>query len=284
VLRGSRNQRVLTLGHDRLSTYGIGRDRSDDDWRDLVRALIRGGFLHQDPDRFNALRVTERGRAVLFEGEKVTVAVRRAPPQEVEAGAGQPHQALFDRLRSLRKTLADDQGVPPYVIFHDRTLRQLAAELPTTPGQLRRIHGVGERKALQYGEPFLAAVAAYVEETGAVPSNTPPSPPRRRTPGELGATVHETLRLFRDGCDIREIARVRGLTPATIEGHLADAIEAGEGVEIDRLIDSEKRRAIEAAMAELGPDYLKPALERLGEGYTYGELRLVRAALRSQRR
>ncbi|MBV9282205.1 MAG: RecQ family ATP-dependent DNA helicase, partial [Chloroflexi bacterium] len=282
VLRGSRNQRVQTLGHDRLSTYGIGRDRSDDDWRNLVRELIRGGFLHQDPDRFNALRVTERGRAVLFEGERVTVVVRRKPPQEVDAGAGQVHQALFDRLRSLRKTLADDQGVPPYVIFHDRTLLQIASELPTSPDHLRRIHGVGERKALEYGEIFLAAVAAYMEETGAVPSSAPPSPaPRRRTPGELGDTVRETLRLFRDGLDIGEIARMRGLTPATIEGHLADAIEAGEGVEIDRVIDTEKRRTIEAAMEALGSDYLKPVLERLGEGYTYGDLRLVRAIRRT---
>jgi ATP-dependent DNA helicase RecQ len=281
VLRGSHDRRVRSFGHDRLSTYAIGKDRSEEEWRHISRELVRRGYLRQAQEEFNALKVTERGRAVLFDGEKVVLAVpRKAPSLSVEATA-HPHPALFDRLRALRKRLADERGLPPYVIFHDSTLKHMAARLPATTAELLRVPGVGERKAQDYGDAFLGEIAAYVEETGARPAplpDTPPSKPR----GGLSSTVRETVRLFCDGQDMLGIARIRGLTQTTIEGHLAEALEAGEDIDVDRLVRAEKRRAIEAAMTRLGSHYLGPIMEYLGDGYTYGELRLVRAALRAK--
>lgn len=284
ILRGSRNDRILQLGHDKLSTYGIGRHLSGAEWRHLAGELIRGNYLHQDSDRFNALSVTPEGHTVLFDGETVTV--RRPPRTSVQAPASrdaldvQPHPALFERLRELRKRLADEAGIPPYVIFHDRTLRQMAAELPATEGELLRIPGIGQRKILDFGEIFLGTIADFVRETGAIPASLPSSMPGPRpTPGGLSDTVRETLRLFRQGLDQTAIAATRNLSPTTVEGHLVDAMDAGEEVEIDRLVSPERRQAIESALHTVGADRLKPVMEYLGDGYTYGELRLVRSAL-----
>jgi ATP-dependent DNA helicase RecQ len=286
VLRGSRAERILRLGHDKLSTYGIGRERSVEEWRHLAHELLRLGYIRQDEDEFNAVKLTERGLRVLLKREPVTIAAPRIAASTSDPSATQPHVELFERLRALRKRLADERGVPPYVIFHDTTLREIAAALPRDRRQLLRIPGVGERKMLDYGDAFLSCVADYVGEFGATPA-TPIAPlptgagrPRQRE-GGLTPTVLTSLRLFEEGRSVDEIAVLRELTPRTIEEHLVAALEAGERVEIGRLVDDEKRQAIEAAIVEVGPERLKPIAERLGSEYSYGEIALVRAALAS---
>lgn len=284
VLRGSHAERLLRLRHDQLSTYGIGRDRSVAEWRHLARELLTRGYLRQVVDEFNAVKLTERGRAALIRREPIRLA---APPvvASAEPAKASAHADLFERLRRLRKQIADERGVPPYVIFHDSTLRQMAAELPIDQTRLRRIQGVGERKAADVGDLFLDCIAGYVQETGAKP--IPGSPMvetseagARTTADGLSLTVLTTVSLFQEGKDVAAIATLRGLTPRTIEGHLAEAIAAGEVIDLDRLVPADKRRAIESAIAEVGPSLLKPVMERLGEGFSYGELALVRAVLR----
>jgi ATP-dependent DNA helicase RecQ len=292
VLRGSRSQKVLAQQHDRLSTYGIGRDRSEEEWRHIARGLIRLGYLQQDMDGFNALKTTERARSVLFEGARVSLPALRHP-EERQAEKGwtggspleHPHQPLFERLRALCKRLADERGIPPYMVFQDVTLRGMASTLPSTVMELRSIPGVGERKLADYGETFLTEIRSYVEETGAQPVPLPPPAGVRRRKAEgLSATVRMTLDLFRAGQSLPAIAAARNLTLSTVERHLAEAIEAGEEVDFDRLVAPIKRRSIEAAMQEVGMDYLSPVMERLGDGYTYGELHQVRAMLRAAER
>ncbi|MGH2458292.1 MAG: DNA helicase RecQ [Chloroflexota bacterium] len=282
VLRGSRNERLLRLGHDKLSTYGIGRDRSEAEWRHLIRELIRKGYVRQAEEEFNAIKLTELGRAALFRREPVMLAAPRLVAATTETAAAPPRADLFEQLRALRKRLADERAVPPYVIFHDAALRQMASELPADRAGLLRIQGVGERKARDYGEAFLASIGAYAAETGARPEAAPPpAPPRARRSGDGGpsTTVLRTLELFNDGRSLEEIAASRGLTPRTVEGHFGEAIEAGESIDLDRLVPADKRRAIEAVIARVGAQYLKPILEQLGEGFTYGEITLVRADL-----
>jgi len=157
-------------------------------------------------------------------------------------------------------------------------LKHLAASLPATSEQMLRIPGVGERKLLDYGGAFLSEIAGYVQETGVQTAPlTPAVPARRPSRGGLSDTMRQTVQLFQSGQSISEICETRSLRQTTVEEHLAAALEAGEAVEIDRLVSAEKRRAIEVAMDELGDVYLAPVRERLGEGYTYGELSLVRA-------
>ena len=287
VLRGSRNERILRLGHDKLSTHGIGRDRSEAEWRHVARELIRRGYLRQAEEEFSAIKLTEAGRAALFRREQVMLAVPRLTTAAVEAATPQTRADLFERLRALRKRLADERGVPPYVIFHDAVLRQMASDLPADRAGLLRISGVGERKARDYGEEFLACVGEYAAETEARPeaplaSATRADRAKRFSHDGPSLTVLSTLRMFNEGQDVEAIAAARGLTPRTIEGHLGEAIEAGEPVDLDRLVPQDKQRAIEAVIARVGARYLKPILEQLGPGYTYGEITLVRAALEAK--
>ncbi len=291
VLRGSTDERIRRFGHDRLTTFGVGRDRSKEHWQHIARHLLLAGYTRQEAAEFNAIKVTERGRAVLFKGETVSLPVPpvrgRAPRLATAAAQALANPALFEQLRTVRKRLADERAVPPYVIFHDSVLRGIAASLPRTPEDLLRIPGVGERKVQDYGDAVLACIAGF-----GVPSSELQVPgPQAKRPSEietrpsklaLSPTAHRTLDLFREGRSPDEIGTTRGLAPSTIEGHLADAIECGE-LALDGLVDRERQRAIEQAIDEVGPDLLTPIRERLGEDYGYGEIRFVRAAYTRRR-
>ena len=172
VLRGAQTEKVRRFGHETVTTFGIGKDRPQEEWQYLARQLLSGGYAMQDETAYNAVKVTERGYDVLFRGEKVLLPRprlrparrdrRRSTPGSAAALSSAPgDEALFERLRALRKRLADERGVPPYVIFHDTTLRQMAAQRPATLTALRNVQGVGERKLTDYGAVFLTAIAEY---------------------------------------------------------------------------------------------------------------------------
>jgi ATP-dependent DNA helicase RecQ len=291
VLRGSEAERIQRFRHNELSTWGIGKDRAKEEWQYLARSLVRDGYALQDAEAYNAIRVTERGRDVLFRGERVYLPeapqVRAKSSSKSDPRNDQPHPELFELLRALRKRLADERGVPPYVIFPDSTLRHMAANLPGDEMQMRRIGGVGARKLAEFGAAFLQEITAFVERTGATPvplSNPgPASAPSQRDTGRaaLGSTTQATLALLREGQSVADIARVRDLTPFTVEGHIADAILAGEAVDLDALVEPRKQEEIAAAIADVGDELLRTILDQLGGGYTYAEIKFVRAALRA---
>ena len=172
VLRGSENEKILSRGHDALSTYGIGAELSRDHWQSLIRQLIHRGYLVQDIARYSALRLTEASRPLL-RGDETLIMARprvRVPSKKQRlradrAGraadlAGMPvDEALFDELRALRKRLADEQNVPAYVVFSDATLAEMAARQPSTSAALLEVNGVGQTKLERYGDAFLAVIA-----------------------------------------------------------------------------------------------------------------------------
>jgi ATP-dependent DNA helicase RecQ len=164
VLRGARTERLLSRGHDTLSVYGIGRQQSLEHWRCVARTLLHQGLIDETQDGYPVLLLNERSRSVL-RGE---LAVHMAEPVKKRAssasapaiGSGE-HDALFDRLRAVRKRLADEQGLPPYVVFHDSTLREMAERRPLTLDQFAALPGVGQAKLARYGERFIAAIGEY---------------------------------------------------------------------------------------------------------------------------
>ena len=168
VLMGKVTERITRLGHDRLSTYGIGRQTNVAMWRSVFRLLVAEGFLGTDEHGYGTLRLTDRARPVL-RGER-SISVRRdvigsgnkrmrAPP--TTATLSEAGSALFDALRAHRRALAENQGVPPYVIFHDAALRAMANERPRTREQFALISGVGEKKLVRYADSFIAVIAEH---------------------------------------------------------------------------------------------------------------------------
>ena len=172
VLRGSENEKILSRGHDALSTYGIGAELSRDHWQSLLRQLIHRGYLVQDIARYSALRLTEAARPLLRGEETLVLAVPRTrvptKKQRVRAAregraaelAGMPvDEELYEELRRLRKRLADEQNVPAYVVFSDAALAEMAARRPSTHTELLEVNGVGKTKLERYGDAFLAVIA-----------------------------------------------------------------------------------------------------------------------------
>lgn len=169
VLRGSSKQRITTLGHDRLSTFGIGSDKSQEAWGFLIRQLVHLGYVKQDIANYSILALDASSRPVL-KGE-VTLRLPKprikSRPEKVSRQTkhdltSHDHE-LFSRLRTLRKRLADQQGVPPYVVFGDASLAEMAATQPRDPQTFLAINGVGQRKLEQYGSAFIEAIVNYTD-------------------------------------------------------------------------------------------------------------------------
>jgi ATP-dependent DNA helicase RecQ len=165
ILRGARTQRLLDRGHETLSVYGIGRALPAAEWRALARSLLHQGFIEESHDGYSVLALNAASWRLLraegtFQVAKAPQAARTRTPDAGAALTGDG-EALFERLRSLRKKLADSQGLPPYVIFHDATLREIVERRPQTLGQFAGIRGVGEGKLARYGEQFIAALREH---------------------------------------------------------------------------------------------------------------------------
>jgi ATP-dependent DNA helicase RecQ len=167
VLRGSKKERLLQLGHDRLSTYGIGAGKSQEYWGSVLRHLVQQGYLEQDVGNYSVLTLSESARPLLRGDQTLRMAKPRAKvvalPKAVRRKADdlEYNQELFARLRAVRKTLADEAGVPPFVIFSDVALAEMAAHLPADNEAFLRIHGVGAHKLERYGAEFLAEIQRF---------------------------------------------------------------------------------------------------------------------------
>ena len=163
ILRGARTARLIAGGHDALSVYGIGKHRSVEEWRHLARALLHQGLIQETTDGYPVLSLAEASRPVMRGEQPVNIAAA-ARPVRVRASDSRSESmddALFERLRALRKRLADENGLPPYVIFHDSTLRQMAERAPLDLDQFAALAGVGQAKLARYGAQFVAAVREH---------------------------------------------------------------------------------------------------------------------------
>jgi ATP-dependent DNA helicase RecQ len=168
VLRGARTQRVLDLQHDKLSTYGIGSEKVADAWSSLIRQLIHRGYLVQDVASYSVLKLTDAARPLLRGEEQLVLAKPRIRVKTLQK-KGRPQvgdfdydDELYDALRIRRKRLADDAGVPPYVIFGDATLAEMAAKMPTDEEAMLAINGVGKHKLNRFGSEFIDEIISYM--------------------------------------------------------------------------------------------------------------------------
>ncbi|MCH7881216.1 MAG: DNA helicase RecQ [Proteobacteria bacterium] len=168
VLMGKPHERISRNRHDQISTWGIGTELSVNQWRSLFRQLLVYDYLESDSDQYGGLRLTPRARPLLNGGENLMLREVSRTQQKSATRSARPSleatdQPLFDALRALRKSLADERGVPPYVIFHDKTLHQMIASLPTNLLEMADINGVGEQKLERFGEAFLAVIQEFNE-------------------------------------------------------------------------------------------------------------------------
>jgi len=284
VLLGKLGERVRQFGHDRLSTFGIGKELSEERWLSVFRQLVTQGFLLVDWESYGALKLTEGCRPIL-RGEqslllrhdqeaKGKLASRESKRGSVRFATG-ADEGLWQALRALRKQLAENQDVPPYVILHDTVLMEMVQHRPQTHAQLRQIAGIGERKLAQYGDEFLAVIYSH----GGTPGT-----------GEILdlPTAEESFSLFQLGMGVEQIATRRGLKPTTIYSHLSQFVGTGllDVGEITGLGPDESKRikSVWQALPEAEKSAsIKPLFEALGGRYDYGVLRCLRASWENAR-
>lgn len=273
VLLGKETDRIKQFQHDQVSTYGIGKDLSDYEWRSVFRQLISLGYLYSDLDGHGAIKLDERARPLLRgeielilrkpQNEKVSSSKKKGKKKTSLRSVDEP---LFELLREHRLELAEELGVPPYIVFHDSTLEEMAKTRPENLERMQYISGVGEQKLKKFGQSFLDVIQA--------------SPLPELLQNNLSDTVNETLALLNDGLEIEAIASQRDIKLSTVYTHLADAIEAGllEAKDVLQLSEAEYNEIINALEMNMDDDRLKPAFDALEGQYDYGVLKCVQAS------
>jgi ATP-dependent DNA helicase RecQ len=285
VLTGADTEMVRKWRHHEVSTYGIGKEMKRAEWQAIGRELIRLGYVRQTTDKFGVVELTPEGRALLSERRAVTLTRPAQKPEPVRHVRGEIEcdEALFERLRVLRRRLADERDVPAYIIFSDVALREMARNYPANEAEFGRISGVGRQKQAEFAAPFLAEIADYLrtnpKQVFVESFTVPAAAPKPR----VNDSIRETLSLFRAGKPVEQIARERGFVASTIYGHLASAIEAGEQLDAQNLLTAEQERLIEAAFAKVpaGTGVLSAVKESLGDKADYGQIRIYLALKRT---
>ncbi len=288
VLAGANTEKIRKWYHDQLTTYGIGKDMPREEWAALGRQLIRLGYIEATADSFQTLSLSKKGLATLM--NRTPVMLTRVPgamqagtstAKVAKAGSIACDEALFEELRILRKQLADEREVPPYVVFGDASLRHMCREYPRTEQRFLGIPGVGSQKLADYGAAFMGAITRWLETHAAqtfAEEAQPPPPPKMKSEDGLTGTVLETLRLQRQGHGPEKIASLRGLALSTIHSHMAQGIQQGELKADPRdYFTTEEEGELRAAAGEHGLESLSKLKEALGNRYDYPVLHYFRA-------
>ena len=286
VLLGIDNEKVLRYRHQELSTFGIGKEFTRKQWLFIAQQLIHKGLLEQSNDIYRTLRLTPKGSAMLRNREPIfgslpqpeaTAATRK------KAGEIEHDHDLFNLLRSKRKDLAVAANVPPYVIFSDRTLIEIAAYYPMTPDSLKRINGIGQVKLKRYGDILIDLVQEFCQERGLEEKLPHKGGETRPTRQAMGKPRHVIVgEAYNAGQSISDLMEQYGVKRGTIIDHLAtytlDGTPLRQVEDFLSIVDlpGELQEAALLAFEQLGSRYLKPVFEQLDGAVTYDDLKILR--------
>ncbi|HVF47830.1 MAG TPA: helix-turn-helix domain-containing protein, partial [Pyrinomonadaceae bacterium] len=269
-------------------TFGVGADIAKSNWFDYLKDLIAQGYLASTAGQYPVLILTETSEDVLkgrTPVQLVKVKVKKEKPAKLVSAAVHPYiQEVFDTLRQLRTEFAQAENVPPYVVFSDATLVEMATYLPHNDNEMRRISGVGDLKFEKYGADFLREIIGYCSSHklgSRIHLKTQRRERRARTRRDAAGrdTYRITLEMFLGGLSIPEIAVKRELGISTIENHLCRFIPTGQ-VSIEEFVPYHKIEPILQAVLKFKDGAaLSPVKEYLGDDYSYGEIRAVMAAM-----
>ena len=289
ILRGSANEKIRE-DHKKLSVYGIGKDLSKEEWMHYIKELVLSDYLQLTDTTYPVLKLTEKSNAVLFKGQKVYLAAPVNIVISKEPVVYQQHpyeKELFENLKKLRNKIAHEENVPAYIIFSDSSLLDLATYLPLSENDLPLISGFGAFKIEKYGQPFLEMVQDYCHDNGLdtriyLKQNRPGKKPRPAVVKERASDTKKlSYDLYRQGKTITEIATTRMLSNITIETHLSYYISIGE-LAVEQFIEPYQKKLVEEAITKFGSTSLKKLKDNLPEEISYGNIRMVEAAMKKK--
>lgn len=284
-LKGSQSEKIWEE-HRYLPTFGKGNEFTRDQWRAFIKDLLEQGYLRQSNNEFSVLQLTEIAHEVLFEGKKVMLHVFKSDKEEkasrqqskpVNALPENMEKPLMEELRQLRLRIATDENVPPYIIFNDSTLVELATYLPLHKDQLPGITGFGQVKIMKYGKAFLDKITDYCFRNNLesrMREKKVQWKPAKEKSSKTTDTKRASLELYQQGLNIDQIASKRSLSNGTIIGHLTHFILTGE-INVLKFVSKEKIPPILKAIDEYGDAQLTVLKNALGDSYSFTEIRAV---------
>lgn len=281
VLKGSRKAKILELRFDELSTHGIMHEVPLQEIKDRINFLVAEGYLQLSNGEYPVVKLQPNAVLVIKGEAKVTQKVSQQPSREKTVEVN-----LFDSLRTLRRKIALRENLPPYMIFADSTLREMAQVFPTDHMAMIRISGVGERKLEKYGDEFLTEIQSYIEENKVVkPMGKCPIPPASMRQQPVRNTTqnatnkipshHQTYLLYQEGYSLIDIAKVRNVTVLTVQEHLVRCSLDGQAVPWDDFIPIEQEARILDAVRQVGREKLRPIKDLLSDEVEWFTIRAV---------
>ncbi len=286
VLIGSRSKKLKELGFDKLSTYHLMPEYTKNDVVEIIERLIQHGYILRSPGQYPVVTLSETAMELLDGTPFVVQTVER----EKSKGKKSAHNAidvpeersgLIALLREFRNARAQERKLPPYIIFSDATMNDLARRLPKNEEELLQVTGIGEAKLQTMGEDLLNLIE---EVLTLFPEWEPIVPVKeeraKRKKDQASPTELESHRLYAEGHWVSEIAKIRGLSPRTVFSHLAGAYEYGHDLKIREFVSQEREKQINAVIDEIGFEYLRPIKDRLPDDVEYDEIRICVASRR----
>jgi ATP-dependent DNA helicase RecQ len=288
VLLGNKNQKARINNHDKLSVFGIVDEYSEYELGQIINQLINLAYIAKSEGKYPVLSLTRKGIGFLKGDTGLSIQKPHSDikiKQSKKKGDLDYDTELFEILRNLRKELADKAGVPPFVVFGDATLREMAFYFPQDKKSFSAVSGVGAKKLEQYGEIFLKTIIDYALQNNISPLET--SKQNKEEPaGEIRMQkpkyYAKTLELIMKKIPMERIAKNQKLSVSTVVNHLEKMIDAGEKLDLEYLkLPSDRYRIMQTAFKKYGDEKLKPVFEFLKGKYSYDELRLSRVLIRS---
>lgn len=294
-LRGSKGVKITEYMRN-LPTYAIGSNGDKTYWQNLIKQLVINDFLRESNEEFSVLKLTDLSKEVLFSQRKVSLQkvkeqAKAVTVAELETSHSinelDAHLDLFDELRILRRQQAEKENVPPYVIFSDASLMELATYLPNTKEELEQISGFGAFKIEKYGEIFLDVILEFCTQnnlSSKIYEKAPKKQSKPKKPNKYEAgTYTTTFQLYKDGNSVEEIAKIRNLSLNTIQSHLANFVEVGT-IKASELMDINKIDPIISIAKTQTIPSLKAIKDELDEYYSYFEIHIALAFYKWQER
>jgi ATP-dependent DNA helicase RecQ len=285
VIRGSEKKRVLELGHNGLEMYGKGKHLANDQIRTIFDNLFNLDLIVRTDDEYSVLKLTHQAKTVINGEKRVEIRAQKVTvqkPGRQKTVYAEEDESLFVKLKALRRKLANERGVPPFVIFADRSLHEMASRRPATRFKMFDVHGVGEVKMESYGDLFLAEIREHLgmsTEASNGDEQRVVSIKPRKPKIEKSETVNETWGFLQRGYTIAQIAQKRSLAEGTISEHIEKCILEGRDVPIEQIIPQEILEYLSKFIPTVESGRLKEIKEASEVEVTYEQIRLVRAWL-----
>lgn len=283
VLKGSNSSKVKSLNFHTLSTYGIMKEYSKETLNEIISYLISDGYVNITGDKYPILNISPLGYQVLKGSQKVSIKKLLSKKPDTTNVSLVHDESLFEKLRLKRKEIADNLKIPPFIVFSDASLKDMCVKYPVNKQEFLNVSGVGEIKAEKYSNEFIEIIKNYVEQNNIQKNTIEINEPIKKSAATTNTDINKdkedtrttSYNLYKEGKTVSEIAKIRNLSPQTIEEHLIYCAKLGYEITFYDFISAEHEELIVKKYIELKTDKLKPIKEALPPEITYAEIKFA---------